>query len=208
MMGFRPLHHPGRAIGAGILNGLFLLALPYGVTHVVLGILRSGGSDLLGGTALWTASDVAPLIAWLENLQRLILFVGGIATLLAALAAFFAKGTLLRMVFGLGRQGARFTWLAAVLAGGVWSLQFALPGSPIGGFKGFGGSAGSGSTAVQLTLDLSGIFALIYAALATTALYFVAEFILWWRNLRQARQSPAEAPTAWPPPPPGEQWGP
>lgn len=202
MIGLRPHHHPGRAIGAAILNGLFLLALPYGVSYFILGVLRSGGSGLLGGTGLWTASDVAPLIAWLENLQRLILFVGGVATLLAALAAFFAKGTLLRLVFGLGRQGARFTWLAAILAGGVWSLQFALRGNPIGGFRGFGGSAGSGSTAVQLTLDLSGIFTLIYAALGTTALYFVAEFIVWWRNLRQARQYPGATQAEFPPPPP------
>lgn len=208
MMGLRPLHHPGRAIGAGFLNGIFLLVLPYAITLAFLDILRSGGSDLLGGTGLWTASDVASLIAWLENLQRLILFVGGVATVLAALAAFFAKGTLLRMIFGLGRQGARFTWLAAILAGGVWTLQFALLGNPFGGLAGFGGSRGSGSTAVQLTLDASGIFTLIYAALATTGLYLVAEFIVWRRNLKRVQEYPGATPAAFPPPPPGDQWGP
>jgi hypothetical protein len=200
MGALRPLHHPGRALGAGLLNGILLLALPYGLTTLVLGILGSGGVELFGGTPRWTAREVAPLVAWIEGLQRLILIVGGAATLLAALAALFAKGTAARLLFGLGRQGARFAWLAVVLAGGLWTLRFDLGGSPFGAL---GGSAAPGSTAVVLTLDLTGIFALAYGALAATALYLLAEFLIWRRKLRRTEAYMAGVPGELPPPPPG-----
>ncbi len=150
--------HPGKAILAGLGNGILLVGLPYAAISFILSFLQSQPPQI--------SSILAGFITSLEEIRRNLLIFGGGATVFAALRALYPKGALPRAGFVMGRQGFRYAYLAVVLNGGLWVLALPL---------GFG--LGSGSY-VQGALDLTRLFTLLYIAIAVTAAHGVMEYLV------------------------------
>lgn len=107
-----PRYHLGKAVLAGVANGVAFVILP-------VALLRAIPALLPPEVALPDA-----ILDHFHALEALIVLLGSAAAALAALAAFFARGLAGRAAFGAGRQGGRLAWIHVVLQGGVLALAF------------------------------------------------------------------------------------
>jgi hypothetical protein len=142
-------HHPVAATVAGIGNAISMVIVPVYILRILPAMLPFD------------------LSLDLEALERVIITIGGAATVFAALTAFYSKGILWRAAFGSARQGARLAWIHYILNGGLFSLDISSE------------EFGTGS----IFVDFSGLLYILYAGILLMALYFVGEFAVY----REAR---------------------
>lgn len=144
-------HHPLAATAAAIGNAISMVIVP-------VYILR-------------TLPVLVPfdLSIDFQALERIIISIGGAATIFAALTAFYSKGIMWRATFGSARQGARLAWIHLILNGGIFSLDLS------------DADLGEGSVFV----DFSGLLYILYVGILLMAVYFVGEFAIYRRRLME-----------------------